>query len=92
MQAGNPKNRDNLELPTVATFRAWLATGIREVGVSAYALSKSSGLSQNTVGRFLGSESDICLGSAAALERELRDAASRVGKDLPSLVCGEVRP
>lgn len=77
-------------LPSPASFRAWLACAIRDLGVTPAGLARQAGLSQNAVARILGSEGDVYLGTAAALERELHKIAFDRGVFLASMPDGEI--
>ncbi|MGK7753756.1 hypothetical protein [Roseovarius sp. C03] len=79
-------------LPTPGEFRAWLRDSIAALDVAPFRLACRAGLSRNAAARILKADGDLYLGSAGALERELRVIAVERGVDLAPIIPGEARP
>lgn len=77
---------DSAQLPETDTFRAWVRNSAEALGLPVTRLSIASGMSLNTLSRFLRCEgSEIQLGSARRVEAELRARAKERGETLPGV-------
>ncbi|MBD3804883.1 MAG: hypothetical protein IE919_16815 [Thioclava sp.] len=77
---------DSAQLPETDSFRAWVRSSVEALGLPVTRLSLASGMSLNTLSRFLRCEgSEIQLGSARRVEAELRARAKERGATLPGV-------